>query len=97
MPIYPVDGNSASREVGIAMADKQAGYRAAKRCPVCGSPGSGITGSFGPRAVPVMRAFYACGYTVTAAETPSGRMLVVGVGCRAQSGSNSKDRAARQP
>jgi len=42
-----------------------------------------------------MRAFYACGYTVTAAETPSGRMLVVGVGCRMQRGSGNKDQAAR--
>jgi len=95
VPIYPVDGNSASRGVGIAMAAKQTGYRAAKRCPVCGSPASGSAGTFGHGAVPVMRAFYACGYTVTAAEKPSGRMLVVGVGCRTQRGSGNKDQAAR--
>lgn len=79
------------------MAENQTGYRAAKRCPVCGSPASGSAGSFGPAAVPVMRAFYACGYTVTAAETPSGRMLAVGVGCRMHPVSDGKDRAARQP
>jgi hypothetical protein len=29
-----------------------------------------------------MRVFYACGYTVTAAGTSSGRVLVVGIGCK---------------
>jgi len=64
------------------IAAKQPDYRAAERCPVCGSRRSGSAGGLGPGAHPVMRAFYACGYTVTAAGTSSGRMLVVGVGCR---------------
>jgi hypothetical protein len=38
-----------------------------------------------------MRAFYICGYTVTAAGTSSGRVLVVGIGCR---GSSSKDKTS---
>jgi hypothetical protein len=29
-----------------------------------------------------MRAFYICGYTVTAAGTLSGRMVVMGIGCK---------------
>jgi hypothetical protein len=72
----------ASGEVGIMIAVQQTGYRPAEQCPVCGSGRSGSAKGFGPGAHPVMRAFYACGYTVTAASTSSGRMLVVGVGCR---------------
>mgnify|MGYP001095690082 FL=1 len=64
------------------MTAKQPGYRPAEQCPVCGSRRSGSARGFGPGAHPVVRAFYACGYTVTAAATRSGRMLVVGVGCR---------------
>lgn len=72
------------------MTAKQPGYRPAEQCPVCGSRRSGSARGFGPGAHPVVRAFYACGYTVTAAATRSGRMLVVGVGCRGQQGSSSK-------
>ena len=64
------------------MTAKQPGYRPAEQCPVCGSGRSGSARGFGPGVIPVVRAFYACGYTVTAAATSSGRMLVVGVGCR---------------
>lgn len=73
------------------MTAKQPGYRPAEQCPVCGSRRSGSARGFGPGAHPVVRAFYACGYTVTAAATRSGRMLVVGVGCR-----GNKAQAARQ-
>ncbi|OPY05342.1 MAG: hypothetical protein A4E67_01979 [Syntrophaceae bacterium PtaB.Bin038] len=61
---------------------RQPGYRPSEQCPVCGSSRSRSAGGFGPGASPVVRTFYACGYTVTAAATSSGRMLVVGVGCR---------------
>lgn len=61
---------------------RQPGYRPAEQGPVCGSARSGGAGGFGPGAIPVVRTFYACGYTVTAAATSSGRMQVVGVGCR---------------
>jgi hypothetical protein len=57
-------------------------YKSSVRCPVCGSCRIGSARGFGPGAIPAMRAFYACGYTVTAAETSSGRVLVVGIGCR---------------
>jgi hypothetical protein len=29
-----------------------------------------------------MRSFYACGYTITAAGTLSGRVVITGIGCR---------------
>ncbi|MCU0583545.1 MAG: hypothetical protein MUE57_06895 [Syntrophales bacterium] len=64
------------------MTAKQPGDRPAEQCPVCGSRRSGSARGFGSGAHPLVRAFYACGYTVTAAATRSGRMLVVGVGCR---------------
>ncbi|MCU0531254.1 MAG: hypothetical protein MUE76_04080 [Syntrophales bacterium] len=64
------------------MTAKQPGYRPAEQCPVCGSRRSGSARGVGSGAHPVVRASYACGYTVTAAATRSGRMLVVGVGCR---------------
>ena len=85
MPIFPVEGEArrgASREVGILMTAKQPGYRLAEMCPVCGSGRSGSAGGFRSGVNPAVRAFYACGYTVTAVTTPSGRMLVLGVGCR---------------
>jgi hypothetical protein len=63
-------------------AYKQHGYRASERCPVCGSRQSGCATTKDTGALPVTRSFYACGYTVTAAGTSSGRVLVVGIGCR---------------
>jgi hypothetical protein len=58
------------------------GYRASERCPVCGSRLSGTATGKLAGAHPVMRSFYACGYTVTAAGTLSGRMVITGIGCR---------------
>ncbi len=63
-------------------ADKHSGYRASEHCPVCGSRQSGSATTKGTGVLPVTRSFYACGYTVTAAGTSSGRALVVGIGCR---------------
>jgi hypothetical protein len=63
-------------------AAQQNGYRASERCPVCGSRQSGCATGKLTGALAVMRAFYVCGYTVTAARTSSGRMHVVGIGCR---------------
>ena len=63
-------------------AAQRNGYRASERCPVCGSRRSGCATGKVTGAVPVMRAFYSCGYTVTAAGTSSGRVLVVGIGCK---------------
>jgi hypothetical protein len=57
-------------------------YRASERCPVCGSCRSGSAMGKLTGALDVMRAFYACGYTVTAVRISSGRMHVVGIGCR---------------
>lgn len=57
-------------------------YKSSVRCPVCGRCRIGSARGFGPGAIPAMRAFYACGYTVTAAGTSLGRMLVMGVGCK---------------
>jgi hypothetical protein len=70
------------RGIGTMNADKRNGYRASERCPVCGGRQSGCAVGTGPGTLAVMRAFYICGYTVTAAGTPSGRVLVVGIGCR---------------
>jgi hypothetical protein len=64
------------------IAAKQYVYRASDRCPVCGSRRSGCATGKVTSAIPVMRAFYICGYTVTAAGTLSGRMVVMGIGCR---------------
>ena len=64
------------------IAAQRNGYRASERCPVCGSRRSGCATGKVTGAVPVMRAFYSCGYTVTAAGTSSGRVLVVGIGCK---------------
>jgi hypothetical protein len=61
---------------------QRSSYKSAVRCPVCGSCRIGSAKGFGPGAIPAMRAFYACGYTVTAAGTSSGRVLVVGIGCK---------------
>ena len=63
-------------------ASQRNGYRASEHCPVCGSCQSGCTTGKVTGAVPVMRASYSCGYTVTAAGTSSGRVLVVGIGCK---------------
>ena len=64
------------------IAAKQHVYRASDRCPVCGSRRNGYARGKLTGALPVMRAFYACGYTVTVAGTSSGRMLVMGIGCK---------------
>jgi hypothetical protein len=72
----------AERETGIMTAAQPNVYRASERCPVCGSRRSGTATGMLAGALPVMRAFYACGYTVTAAGTPSGRVVIMGVGCR---------------
>ncbi len=61
---------------------KQNGYRASEHCPVCGSRRSGCTTGKVASALPVMRAFYICGYTVTAAGTLPGRVMIMGIGCR---------------
>jgi hypothetical protein len=61
---------------------QRSSYKSSVRCPVCGSGRIGSARGLGPGAIPAMRVFYACGYTVTAAETSSGRVLVVGIGCR---------------
>ena len=63
-------------------AAQRNGYRASERCPVCGSRQSGCTMGKVTGAVPVMRAVYSCGYTVTAAGTLPGRVVIMGIGCR---------------
>jgi hypothetical protein len=72
----------AAGEVGVMTAAQRNGYRASEHCPVCGSRQSGCATGKVTGALPVMRAFYICGYTVTAAGTSLGRMLVMGVGCK---------------
>ena len=61
---------------------QRSSYKSSVRCPVCGSCRIGSARGFGPGAIPAMRAFYACGYTVTAAGTLSGRVVITGIGCR---------------
>jgi hypothetical protein len=74
----------AERETGTMTAAQQNVYRALERCPVCGSRRSGTATGKLAGALPVMRAFYACGYTVTAAAMLSGRVVIMGIGCRGQ-------------
>ena len=81
-PAVPAKG------VGNMNPVKRQEYNASEYCPVCGSRRSGYAATRALGSFPVTRSYFPCGYTVTAAGTSTGRMLVLGVGCKGRKAVN---------